>query len=84
MKKTFFVFVIFTISIISFSFYYLSNKELLNSSSSRDIILQFITYNGYGNNLFIDNVLTGRQTNYDITVTSILNIPYDTEVTVMS
>ncbi len=78
MKKTFFVFVIFTISIISFSFYNLSNKEVLNSNSSRDIVLQFITYNGYGNNLFIDNVLTGRQTNYDITVTSILNIPYDT------
>ena len=78
MKKSFFVFVIFIISIISVSFYYLNKNDKLKSSTSRDIVLQFITYNGYGNNLFIDNVLTGRQTNFDITVTSILNIPYDT------
>ena len=78
MKKSFFVFVIFIISVISVSFYYLSSKDVLKSNSSREIVLQFITYNGYGNNLFIDNVLTGRQTNFDITVTSILNIPYDT------
>lgn len=78
MKKSFFVFVICTLCLISFSFYYLNKKDIADSNSSREIVLQFITYNGYGNNLFIDNVLTGLQSNNDITVTSLINIPYDT------
>lgn len=78
MKKSFFVFVICTLCLISFSFFYLNKKDIADSSSSREIVLQFITYNGYGNNLFIDNVLTGLQSNNDITVTSLINIPYDT------
>lgn len=41
-------------------------------------MLQFITYNGFGNNLYIDNVIMGRRTDFDLAVTSINNIPEDT------
>ncbi len=50
--------------------------------SSRDIVIGFFTYNGYGNNLYIDNVRTGSQINYDVKVTSLLNLPYDTTYSV--
>ncbi|MDQ3019491.1 MAG: T9SS type A sorting domain-containing protein [Bacteroidota bacterium] len=78
MKKTFFLFIFFSVSIALCSFYYLSKKDFSQNNSSRDIVLQFVTYNGYGNNLYIDNVLTGIQPESDVAVTSILNIPYDT------
>lgn len=78
MKKSLYVFVIFSICMVSLSFYFLKKNGSAELNSSRDIVLQFITYNGYGNNLFIDNVLTGRQADNDITVTSLINIPYDT------
>jgi len=41
-------------------------------------MLQFIAYNGFGNNLYIDNVITGKRNNFDLAVTSINNIPRDT------
>ncbi|MGB9696234.1 MAG: T9SS type A sorting domain-containing protein [Ignavibacteria bacterium] len=47
------------------------------SQSVRSIIVQFITYNGYGNNLYIDNLTFGRQYESDVSVTSI-NINKDT------
>ncbi len=74
MNKSFYMSLALVVSFLLCSFYFL-NK---NDSSSRDIVLLFITYNGYGNNLYIDNVLTGIQPAVDITATSILNIPYDT------
>jgi hypothetical protein len=43
----------------------------------------FFAYNGYGNNLYLDNVRTGAQINYDVKVTSLLNIPYDTTYSVL-
>lgn len=76
MKKLFFVFLILIFISIS-AFLHLDAKKF-NSNLSREIVLAFITYNGYGNNLYIDNVLTGQQPNFDVTVTSVLNIPYDT------
>ena len=77
LKKIFFIVPVLFFCILLVSFYHLNEKEN-SGSSSREIVLQFVTYNGYGNNLYIDNVLTGIQTNYDITATSIINIPYDT------
>jgi len=48
------------------------------SQNVRSIIVQFITYNGYGNNLYIDNLSFGRQYESDVSVTSIDNINKDT------
>lgn len=41
-------------------------------------MLKFITHNGYGNNLYIDNVTIGTQYNKDIKITSFINLPSDT------
>ena len=86
MKKLLIVILVFISGIsvlISFSGINFTNKSSGNSSSSgRDIVLQFITYNGYGNNLFLDNILTGKQPETDVTVTSIVNVPYDTTYSV--
>ncbi len=43
-----------------------------------NIVVQFTTTNGYGNNLYIDNFSIGNQFQYDVTVSSINNIPKDT------
>ncbi|MBV6477895.1 MAG: hypothetical protein HGGPFJEG_00640 [Ignavibacteria bacterium] len=64
---------------LSFS---LTGRNGAESNSFRDIVLQFNTYNGYGNNLYIDNVLTGIQADFDIMATSIINIPYDTNYSI--
>ena len=70
------IFIMCAFLFISFSD--LSRDNNPESPASRDIVLEFVTYNGYGNNLYIDNVMTGIQKEYDITVTSVINIPYDT------
>lgn len=70
-------------SLITFSFISLKDNSG-NTSGSRDIRLQFVTYNGYGNNLYIDNVLTGERISNDVTVTSIINIPPDTVYSVLN
>jgi len=41
-------------------------------------MLQFVTYNGFGNNLYIDNVVMGNRVNFDLAVTSFNNIQRDT------
>lgn len=51
---------------------------LIDSRNTNTIIVQFIVINGYGNNLYIDNVSFGQRPSYDIAVTSINNIPRDT------
>ena len=78
-----FVFISGVSALISFSGINLTNENSdVGAASGRDIVLQFVTYNGYGNNLFIDNILTGIQPETDVTVTSIVNIPYDTTYSV--
>jgi hypothetical protein len=71
-KKLLYSFAFLSIIIIILSFYYLKPKE------SSSIIVQFVTCNGYGNNLYIDNVSFGNRSDTDIAVTSINNIPRDT------
>ena len=83
MKKLYPVSVVLLICIILYSFINISRSAGNNDSSARDVVLQFITYNGYGNNLYIDNVSTGIQGDNDVTVTSFLNIPYDTVYSVL-
>lgn len=45
---------------------------------AQDVQVQFITVNGYGNNLYIDNLTMGSQKNIDVGVVSINNISADT------
>lgn len=71
-KKSIYIILLAVSSIIVSSF------NLLDPRSSNSIIVQFITVNGYGNNLYIDNVSFGQRPEYDIAVTSINNIPKDT------
>lgn len=49
-----------------------------------EVVIQFITINGYSNNLYIDNVSAGNQFNVDAAVTSINNIDSDTSYAIGS
>lgn len=53
MKKIFPIFLLAAIS-LSYAFIYKSDNPASNS-----IVLKFVTRNGYGNNLYIDNVTAG-------------------------
>jgi len=55
-----------------------------NTTESSGVYLSFITVNGYGNNLYIDNVTAGTRFNTDVGVASINNIKKDTSYTVGS
>ncbi len=57
---------------------FFSSFNLLNPRNTNTIIVQFVAVNGYGNNLYIDNVSFGQRPAYDIAITSINNIPKDT------
>ncbi|MBX7046451.1 MAG: T9SS type A sorting domain-containing protein [Ignavibacteria bacterium] len=72
MKKIFPIFLIAAIS-LSYAFIYKSDNPASNS-----IVLKFVTRNGYGNNLYIDNVTAGQQFSRDIKITSFINLPSDT------
>lgn len=50
----------------------------LSVQAKKSVMLQFITYNGFGNNLYLDNVIMGNRKNFDLAVTSFDNIPSDT------
>ncbi len=45
---------------------------------AQEVQVQFITVNGYGNNLYIDNLTLGTQKNIDVGVVSLNNINADT------
>jgi len=45
---------------------------------AQDVALSFITVNGYGNNLYVDNLNVGSQFSSDVAVVSINNIDPDT------
>lgn len=72
MKKKILLILLFSIS-FSYAFIYKSEN-----STGSSIVLQFVTHNGYGNNLYIDNVTVGTQYNADIKITSFINLPSDT------
>lgn len=67
--------VVFILILSSFLFF---NSFSTGQTGSKDIIVSFITYNGYGNNLYIDNLLVGHKPELDIAVISIMNINRDT------
>lgn len=72
MKKKILLILILTVS-LSYAFIYKSENSQTNG-----IVLKFVTHNGYGNNLYIDNVTVGTQYNADIKITSFINLPFDT------
>ncbi|MGB5895649.1 MAG: hypothetical protein WBG58_15840, partial [Ignavibacteriaceae bacterium] len=49
-----------------------------NPNDADEVLIQFITINGYSNNLYIDNVSAGNQYDLDVAVISINNIAPDT------
>ncbi len=49
-----------------------------NPNNKDEIVLQFITLNGYSNNLYIDNISAGNQYSLDVAVISLNNIAPDT------
>jgi hypothetical protein len=53
----------------------LNGKKL---TSTNNVVLEFITYNAFGNNLYIDNITAGSRLQNDAAVVSIENIPADT------
>jgi len=78
LRKTLLNIAIFFSIIIFCSFTYFKYSSI---SQSNQIIVSFVTYNGYGNNLYIDNIALGERPSYDIALTSINNIKKDTSYT---
>ncbi|MCX6162106.1 MAG: T9SS type A sorting domain-containing protein [Ignavibacteriae bacterium] len=60
-----------TFSVLSFTSQ--SSEPVVNN-----VKIRFIATNGYGNNLYVDNLIVGSQFQYDVTITSLNNIPKDT------
>lgn len=71
-KKIFYIVSLTAVIAGALSFY------LYHPKDNPPIIVQFVTRNGYGNNLYIDNISFGRKDSMDIAITSINNIPKDT------
>lgn len=67
------------ITFLCFVILTLSAKALTESTNSNSVIVQFVTTNGFGNNLYIDNLTIGaRDSISDIAVLAINNINKDT------
>ena len=43
-----------------------------------DIIVSFVTYNAFGNNLYLDNLMVGKKPDLDLSIISINNVGKDT------
>lgn len=72
MKK---IFLILLFQLISLGF---NSTEINSNRQSLNLVVSFITYNGYGNNLYLDNLMIGKKYENDVAVISILNIKKDT------
>lgn len=75
MKKI--LFSILIMSVVLFSFTFESDQPTMINN----IVVQFIATNGYGNNLYVDNLMLGVQFQYDVAVGSLNNIPKDSNYT---
>lgn len=75
MKKLFLFSLLLALSVMAFTFLTPQGPapQVINN-----IAVQFLVTNGYGNNVFVDNFILGTQYNNDVTISSINNIPKDT------
>lgn len=71
-KKSLYIVLLTGLLVIVSSFNYTNPRD------TNTIIVQFVAVNGYGNNLYIDNVSFGQRPDYDVAVTSVNNLPKDT------
>jgi Secretion system C-terminal sorting domain len=70
MKKVFLLSLLLTVTLLAFDF---QSPQVLNN-----VVVEFISTNQYGNNLYIDNFSIGERYQNDIAVSSINNINKDT------
>ena len=70
MKKVFLLTLVLAIGVMAFNF------QTTQQSMLNDIVVQFVSTNAYGNNIYVDNFSLGTQYQNDIAVSSI-NIPKD-------
>lgn len=75
MKKVFLLTLVLAVTLLAFNFQS-PQPTLLNN-----LTVQFITTNGYGNNIYVDNFMLGTQYLNDVAVSSI-NIPKDSNYSV--
>jgi len=75
MKKIFLFSLLLPLCVLAFAFMspQAPAPQLLNN-----IAVQFIVTTGYGNNVYVDNFILGTQYTSDVTISSINNIPKDT------
>ena len=65
------------IKILIFSLFAFTSFSFTNSTPV-DVIFKLVTYNGYGNNLYFDNLSIGKIPGYDVSVAAIYNVNKDT------
>ncbi len=75
MKKIFITILLLSVAFFAFTF------EADQPSLINNIVVQFVATNGYGNNLYVDNLMLGEQFQYDVAVSSLNNIPKDSNYT---
>ena len=75
MKKVFLLSLVLAVSVLAFNF------QSPQPSILNNLTVQFITTNGYGNNVYVDNFVLGTQYTNDVAVSSI-NIPKDSNYSV--
>jgi hypothetical protein len=72
MKKVFLLSLVLAVILLAFNF------QSPEPTVINNVAVQFITTNGYGNNVYVDNFIIGTQYANDIALSSINNIPKDT------
>lgn len=70
MKKVFLLTFVLALGVMAFNF------QSTQTSMLNNIVVQFVTTNDYGNNIYVDNFSIGTQFQSDVAVTAI-NIPKD-------